>query len=74
MFKGHKTSSQGSFLLVLLTQFFQRKDWELTGCKKSNIERYVERPNATLCTGKYIMIYNNVNDFCYTECFSVLHT
>ena len=31
--------------------------------KRSNIDRYVERPSATFCNGKY----NVLNDFCYAE-------
>ena len=31
--------------------------------KKSNIDRYVERPSATYCNGKY----SALNDFCYAE-------
>ena len=31
--------------------------------KRSNIDRYMERPSATLCNGKYIVL----NDFCYAE-------
>ena len=31
--------------------------------KKSNIDRYMERPNATFCNGKYSIVV----DFCYTE-------
>ena len=31
--------------------------------KKSNIDRYVERPSETFCNGKY----SALNDFCYTE-------
>ena len=31
--------------------------------KKSNIDRYIERPNATFCHGKY----SALNDFCYAK-------
>ena len=31
--------------------------------KKSNIDRYIEWPNATFCHGKY----SALNDFCYAE-------
>ena len=31
--------------------------------KKSNIDRYIERPNATFCHGKC----SDLNDFCYAE-------
>ena len=31
--------------------------------KKSNIDRYMERPSATFCNGKYSVL----NKFCYTE-------
>ena len=37
--------------------------------KKSNIDRYLERPNATFCNGKYSIL----NDFCYPE-FSAYYT
>ena len=30
---------------------------------KSNIDRYMERPNATSCNGKYSIL----DDFCYAE-------
>ena len=31
--------------------------------KRSNIDRYMERPSATFCNGKCRVL----NDFCYTE-------
>ena len=31
--------------------------------KKSNIDRYMGRPNTTFCNGKYSIL----DDFCYTE-------
>ena len=31
--------------------------------KKSNIDRYLERPSATFCNGKYSIL----NDFCYAK-------
>ena len=31
--------------------------------KRSNINRYIERPSATLCNGKYSVL----NNFCYAE-------
>ena len=34
--------------------------------KKSNIDRYMERPSATLCNGKYSIL----NDFCYANFLS----
>ena len=30
---------------------------------KSNIDRYMERPNAAFCNGKY----STLDDFCYAE-------
>ena len=36
--------------------------------KKSNIDRYLERPSATFCNGKYSIL----DDFCYAK-FSVYY-
>ena len=37
--------------------------------EKSNIDRHMERPNATFCNGEYIAL----DDFCYTI-FSILRS
>ena len=61
-------------LRVLLTQIFQKKEFKYYFLKKnsdgsphifkkSNIDRYVERPSPKFCNGKY----SALNDFCYAE-------
>ena len=61
----------------MLTKIFQKKDFKYYFLKKlsklpddssnifkkSNIDRYMERPSATFCNGKYSILDN----FCYAE-------
>ena len=44
-------------------------DDSLNVFKKSNIDRYMERPSLTFCDGKY----STLEDFCYAE-FLVYYT
>ena len=50
-------------LLLSEKEFSELPDDSLNIFKKSNIYRYVERPSATFCNGKY----STLNNFCYAK-------